>query len=263
MRSPLHSASSMRRSARSMSSRAAGSCRSSSEGARKRWAARSESTPRLTRACATETGEPSSPARRSAASASRRGCITHSGAVVDASMIGPGRKTTARIAPGLDLRPGASASFFRVSRKPNFVGLLRGDHSSGASVSGRLGATDPGVLAERDTLLPLYSVLLRVGFTEPAPSPGPLVRSYRTVSPLPATRPKRVRWRSALCCTFRGLAPPGSYPAPCPVEFGLSSGDDLRPRLRGGFGHLPRSPGRLGAQDFVERLVHEPVGALV
>jgi len=30
--------------------------------------------------------------------------------------------------------------------------------------------------------------LLQVGFTEPAPSPGPLVRSYRTVSPLPAAR---------------------------------------------------------------------------
>ena len=52
----------------------------------------------------------------------------------------------------------------------------------------RLGATDPGVVAERDTLLPLYAVLLQVGFTEPAPSPGPLVRSYRTVSPLPAAR---------------------------------------------------------------------------
>src|SRR5262245_10244784 len=95
----------------------------------------------------------------------------------------------------------------------------------------RLVATDPGVIAERDTLLPLYAVLLRVGFTEPAPSPGPLVRSYRTVSPLPATRDERVRWRSALCCTFRGLAPPGSYPAPCPVEFGLSSGDGIRPPL--------------------------------
>ena len=50
----------------------------------------------------------------------------------------------------------------------------------------RLDATDPGVVAQRDTLLPLYAVLLQVGFTEPAPSPGPLVRSYRTVSPLPA-----------------------------------------------------------------------------
>lgn len=29
--------------------------------------------------------------------------------------------------------------------------------------------------------------------------------------------------RSALCCTFRRVTPPGSYPAPCPVESGLSS----------------------------------------
>jgi len=29
--------------------------------------------------------------------------------------------------------------------------------------------------------------------------------------------------RSALCCTFRGLAPPRRYLAPCPVEPGLSS----------------------------------------
>ena len=50
----------------------------------------------------------------------------------------------------------------------------------------RLDATDPGVITPRDTRLPLYAVLLQVGFTEPAPSPGPLVRSYRTVSPLPA-----------------------------------------------------------------------------
>src|SRR5690606_5770930 len=29
--------------------------------------------------------------------------------------------------------------------------------------------------------------------------------------------------RSALCCTFRRLTTPGRYPAPCPVELGLSS----------------------------------------
>jgi len=46
-------------------------------------------------------------------------------------------------------------------------------------------------MTQRDTLLPLYAVLLQVGFTEPAPSPEPLVRSYRTVSPLPAARHSR------------------------------------------------------------------------
>ena len=106
------------------------------------------------------------------------GCTTSAAAVI----------ATKRNPPAPASRRGGRAWMIRVSRKPNSVGLLRGDHSSGAPVSGRLGATDPGVLAERDTLLPLYSVLLQVGFTEPAPSPGPLVRSYRTVSPLPATR---------------------------------------------------------------------------
>jgi hypothetical protein len=43
------------------------------------------------------------------------------------------------------------------------------------------------------------------------------VRSYRTISPLP------VSWRYIFCCTFRRLAPPRSYLAPCPVEPGLSS----------------------------------------
>ena len=35
--------------------------------------------------------------------------------------------------------------------------------------------------------------------------------------------------RSVLCCTFRRVAPPGSYPAPCPLESGLSSIFRLRP----------------------------------
>ena len=48
------------------------------------------------------------------------------------------------------------------------------------------------------------------------------VRSYRTVSPLPRMSCDTVR-RSALCCTFRRLAPPRRYLAPCPVEPGLSS----------------------------------------
>src|SRR4029077_14404171 len=101
-----------------------------------------------------------------------------------------------RVPPPGEASPGGDRSF-RVSRKPNSVGLLRGDHLSGAPVSGRLDATDPGVIARRDTPLPLYAVLLQVGFTEPDPSPDPLVRSYRTVSPLPATPAEAgARWRS-------------------------------------------------------------------
>ena len=48
------------------------------------------------------------------------------------------------------------------------------------------------------------------------------VRSYRTLSPLPS-RGIRALGRFAFCCTFRGLAPPRRYLAPCPVEPGLSS----------------------------------------
>ena len=48
------------------------------------------------------------------------------------------------------------------------------------------------------------------------------VRSYRTFSPLPRTSCDAVR-RFAFCCTFRRLAPPRRYLAPCPVEPGLSS----------------------------------------
>ena len=43
----------------------------------------------------------------------------------------------------------------------------------------------------------VFLALLRVGFTEPYRSPGTLVRSYRTVSPLPPRW-----WRSVFCGTF-------------------------------------------------------------
>ena len=51
------------------------------------------------------------------------------------------------------------------------------------------------------------------------------MRSYRTVSPLPALSGfhRQGLRRSALCCTFRGLAPPRRYLAPDPPEPGLSS----------------------------------------
>jgi hypothetical protein len=66
------------------------------------------------------------------------------------------------------------------------------------------------------------------------PVTRPLVRSYRTISPLPgaarASRgcyPSEAQCRSpgrcGFCGTFRRVAPPGCYPAPCPVELGLSS----------------------------------------
>ena len=50
----------------------------------------------------------------------------------------------------------------------------------------------------------------------------PLVSSYLTISPLP-------RRAVCFCGTFRRVAPPGCYPASCPVELGLSS-----PKIQGG-----------------------------
>lgn len=61
----------------------------------------------------------------------------------------------------------------------------------------------------------------------------PLVRSYRTFSPLPtgplgcacgeAWRPMMQRGRYLFCGTIREVTLPGRYPAPRPVESGLSS----------------------------------------
>lgn len=59
-----------------------------------------------------------------------------------------------------------------------------------------------------------------------------LVVSYTTIAPLPSghTLPQAV----SFCGTVPGVAPAGRYPAPCPVEFGLSSNTTSRslcPRL--------------------------------
>jgi hypothetical protein len=82
------------------------------------------------------------------------------------------------------------------------------------------------------------AVLLPVGFAEPGQSPGLLVRSYRTVSPLPGARPasRPFTGRFTFCCTVPVLTDGGYYPPLCPVEPGLSSaspasnrGDSQRP----------------------------------
>ena len=50
------------------------------------------------------------------------------------------------------------------------------------------------------------------------PVTRPPVSSYLTISPLPF-----LRRAVCFCCTFRRVTPPGRYPAPRLVEFGLSS----------------------------------------
>ena len=51
------------------------------------------------------------------------------------------------------------------------------------------------------------------GVCPAAPVAGGAVRSYRTLSPLPAGRGRSRRF--AFCGTFPGVAPAGRYPAPC------------------------------------------------
>ena len=154
------------------------------------------------------------------------------------------RPRAARRTVGTSGRWGPSGPFRTLKKwesagKP---GSVAGNHPSGTHVAVRL---------ERPTRKPLraagtspktralpYLVLLQVGFAVPPCVATGAVRSYRTVSPLPSTalaaaarpddadqsRRERLRLgRFAFCCTFRGLAPPRRYLAPCPVEPGLSS----------------------------------------
>ena len=87
-----------------------------------------------------------------------------------------------------------------------------------------------GQTSRTDSCVPKHTpfclVLLPMRFTQPARSTRPLVRSYRTLSPLPR-KPKLhfaiTLRRSTLCCTCSVLADGGRYPPSCPVEPGLSS----------------------------------------
>ena len=124
-------------------------------------------------------------------------------------------------------------------------GSVVNGHFSGTAVACRLvqptrewgGPNKPAL--EFVTPTPPCLVLLPVGFTEPGRSPGLLVRSYRTVSPLPhghahcgAAGAIRDR-RFAFCCTFPVLADGGSYPPLRPLEPGLSSAN-VFDNIRGG-----------------------------
>src|SRR6516225_3925272 len=76
-----------------------------------------------------------------------------------------------------------------------------------------------------------YLALLQVGFA--VPSVLPLMRCALT-APFHPCRSRQGLGRSALCCTFRGLAPPRRYLAPDPPEPGLSSTEaKLQQRLPG------------------------------
>lgn len=66
----------------------------------------------------------------------------------------------------------------------------------------------------REPAMPPLFGLAPGGVCRAAPVTGRAVRSYRTLSPLPAG-PKARNRRFAFCGTFPGVAPAGRYPAPC------------------------------------------------
>ena len=115
-------------------------------------------------------------------------------------------------------------------------------HLGPASPPGSSGL--PGAQTERAAPRPCLA-LLRMGVAWPAPLLVPPVVSYTTFSPWPqaCARGGLFLWPCPR------LSPPGSYPAPCPVERGLSSDCPSR----GG----PRSPGRPTGQSH-----HIPRGVL-
>ncbi len=90
---------------------------------------------------------------------------------------------------------------------------------------------------------PSYLALLRLGFTEPFQSPGALVVSCTTVSPLPVRTPKDSPSAVYSLLHFPEVAPAGISPVAYPVESGLSSSN-----LKG----CQRSLGSLN--DIVSRL---------
>ena len=123
------------------------------------------------------------------------------------------------------------------TRKPNSVpgpGYPEpdNDHSSKDADCSTPLATYPGAWTGSPQTLP-YLVLHRVGFAKLPRSPGELVRSYRTVSPLPDDIPanREVTGRYTFCCTFLRVATTSRYEAPCPVVFGLSSRSKFDPAI--------------------------------
>src|SRR3984957_1262295 len=80
--------------------------------------------------------------------------------------------------------------------------------------------------------------LLRVGFTEPVASPRPLVRSYRTVSPLPV----RVAPSSAVCSLWHCPAGHPDWPLASTLPFGAPTFLDPVPQCGPDRGHPAGSP---------------------
>jgi len=119
--------------------------------------------------------------------------------------------------------------------------LLRGlgGHPSERSTWGRCSRRNTGRAAQSSCL-----TLLRVGFTEPSGSPRALVRSYRTVSPLPVRRPGAPP--SAVCFLWHCPAGRPDWPLASTLPYGVPTFLDPTP-VEGvtSFRNEPRPPGRL------------------
>ena len=100
--------------------------------------------------------------------------------------------------------------------------MPRGGHLSSPAVADGVERPTRGRVQAR--IVPLFGLAPGGVYQRPA-SPRGLVRSYRTVSPLPVAR--RIGPIGGLVSVAlpspRSLEAPGSYPAPCLVESGLSS----------------------------------------
>jgi hypothetical protein len=110
------------------------------------------------------------------------------------------------------LFPGASR---RPVRRPS-IWARRHRRARAVYPQARTGRPRTPAQAPRGALL----TLLRVGFTEPPRSPGVLVVSYTTVSPLPPARAGGGLFSVALS---RGSPRVAVSEPPCPAESGLSS----------------------------------------
>ena len=132
------------------------------------------------------------------------------------------------------------ASFFchQPTYKPSSVlTTVSGNHLSGTTVTCRLLRPYP---RERRAIL-AYGITIRPPPIRSCSGWGfpsrliaqPLVRSYRTFSALPWTSLSAASRRLPFCGTFLKVTLTGRYPAPCPLELGLSSDTAFRHCIRG------------------------------
>jgi len=151
----------------------------------------------------------------------------------------PRQAETMRLVGGVNVRWPVSRVLFRRSGD---------DHSSRRSVTGslkqptRVAVRIPDLSGKPD-VPPLFG-FAPGGVCRADPVAGIAVRSYRTVSPLPA--PLARNRRSVFCGTFPGVAPAGRYPAPC---------------FRGARTFLPRACARRRPSGHLTRPVWTPMTA--